>query len=315
MKSGIHLNASGAGFSIQALSDAPELQFLVFLICLCVYFSILLGNLMIVTIILANPRLHIPMYILLMNLSAADIIYASNILPNLMSITVTKNNAVTFIACMTQMYIYIALTCTEVLLLEVMAYDRYVAICHPLQYVLLMSIRHCAGLAIAAWTFSFLISIGHAVLISKQSFCGSHLIDHFYCDISPLLKLTCSDTFDVEIMNYIEGVLVTFNAFVLTIVSYMFIISTILKIKSSEGRRKAFSTCSSHLTCVIIFYGTLFVLYMRPSSSYSAERDKFFSLLSGVLIPLLNPVIYSLKNQQFKIGFKNLSNKILNSSF
>ncbi|KAG9465223.1 hypothetical protein GDO78_018658, partial [Eleutherodactylus coqui] len=306
MKYESYFNASGAGFYIQGLSEDSELRFPVFVICLCVYFSILSGNLMIVIIILANARLHIPMYIFLMNLSAVDIIYASNILPNLMSIMVTKNNAVTFTGCMTQMYIYIGLTCSEVLLLEAMAYDRYVAICHPLRYLLLMSMRHCAGFATASWTFSFLISIGHLVLICKQSFCGSHRINHFYCDIAPLLKLTCSNTFDVEVMNYIEGVLVTFHAFVCIIVSYLFIISAILKIKSSEGRRKAFSTCSSHLTCVIIFYGTLFILYMRPSSSYSPERDKFFALLSGVLIPILNPVIYSLKNQEFKIGFKNL---------
>ncbi|XP_075144210.1 olfactory receptor 8U9-like [Leptodactylus fuscus] len=311
MKSGSHYNISGSGFSIKGLSDASGLRLPVFLVCLCVYVSILLGNLTIFTIILANPRLHIPMYIFLINLSAADIIYASNILPNLMTIMITKKKSVTFIGCMTQMYIYLAMTCTEVLLLEAMAYDRYVAICHPLRYLMLMSMKHCAGLVATAWTFSFLISIGHAVLISKQSFCDSHLIDHFYCDVAPLLKLTCSDTSDVEIMNYIEGVLVTFNAFVFIIVSYMFIISTILKIKSSEGRRKAFSTCSSHLTCVIIFYGTLFLLYMRPSSSYSPERDKFFSLLSGVLIPILNPVIYSLKNQEFKIGFKTLTSKML----
>ncbi|XP_056410421.1 olfactory receptor 5A2-like [Hyla sarda] len=314
MKSVSHSNASESGFSIQGLSNASELRFPVFLVCLYVYLCILTGNLMIFTIISANSHLHIPMYILLMNLSAADVIYASNILPNLMAITITKNTAITFIGCITQMYVYIVLTCTQVLLLEVMAYDRYVAICYPLRYSHLMSMRHCAGLAVAAWTFSFLISIGHCVLISNQSFCDSHLINHFYCDIAPLLKLTCSDTYDVEIMNYIEGVLVTFNAFVFTIISYMFIISTILKIKSSEGRLKAFSTCSSHLTCVILFYGTLFLLYMRPSSSYSPERDKFFALLSGVLIPILNPVIYSLKNQEFKVGFKNLRKKMLHYS-
>ncbi|XP_071985519.1 olfactory receptor 8U9-like [Engystomops pustulosus] len=310
MKAESRFNESGSGFSIQGLLNDSELRIPVLIMCLFVYISILLGNVMIFTIIAANPRLRIPMYTFLMNLSAADIIYASNILPKLMTILVTKDNAVTFIGCMAQMYIYIVMTCTEVLLLEVMAYDRYVAICHPLQYFLLMSMRHCAGLATTAWTFSFLISIGHVVLISKQSFCGSHLINHFYCDIAPLLKLTCSDTFDVEIMNYIEGVLVTFNAFVFTIISYLFIISSILKIKSSEGRHKAFSTCSSHLASVIIFYGTLFVLYMRPSSSYSPERDKFFSLLSGVLIPILNPVIYSLKNREFKIGFMTLINKM-----
>ncbi|XP_075034368.1 olfactory receptor 5AR1-like [Mixophyes fleayi] len=302
---------NGTSFAIKGLSGIPELRFPVFLMCLFIYCIIIFGNVTIFAIILGNPHLHIPMYIFLMNLSAADIIYASNILPNLLNMLLTQHNDISFFGCMTQMYFYIALTCTEVLLLEVMAYDRYVAICHPLQYLRFMRLTCCAGLAIAAWTFSFLITIGHTVLVSKLSFCDSHLIDHFYCDIAPLLKLICSDTYTVEIMNYIEGVLVTFNAFVFTIISYLFIISTILKIKSAEGRLKTFSTCSSHLTCVIIFYGTLFCLYMRPTSSYSPERDKFFALLSGVLIPILNPVIYSLKNQEFKVGLKKLMGKTL----
>ncbi|XP_063819330.1 olfactory receptor 5AR1-like [Pseudophryne corroboree] len=302
---------NATSFFIKGLSDIPDLRFTVFIICLFIYFSIIFGNTTIFIIILGNPHLYIPMYIFLINLSAVDIIYASNILPNLLNILLTQQNEISFCGCMAQMYFYIALTCTEVLLLEVMAYDRYVAICHPLRYFLLMHLTRCAGLAIAAWTISFLITIGHTVLVSKLSFCDSHVIDHFYCDISPVLKLTCSDIYNVEIMNYIEGVLVTFNAFVFTIISYMFIISSILKIKSAEGQLKAFSTCSSHLTCVTIFYGTLFCLYMRPTSSYSPERDKFFSLLSGVLIPILNPVIYSLKNQEFKVGIKKLINKKL----
>ncbi|XP_040178362.1 olfactory receptor 1044-like [Rana temporaria] len=302
---------NGTGFSIRGLSDIPEVRLPVFLILLLVYFSIIFGNLSIFTIILVNPNLHTPMYIFLMNLSAADIIYASNILPNVLNMLVTFYNVISFARCMTQMYFYIALTCTQVLLLEVMAYDRYLAICHPLRYFLLMSLGKCASLATLAWTFSFVITIGHIVLISKLSFCGLRFIDHFYCDIAAILKLTCSSTFDVEIMNYIEGVLITFNAFLFTIISYMFIISTILKIKTSKGQRKAFSTCSSHLTCVIIFYGTLFCLYMRPTSSYSPARDKFFALLSGVIIPILNPIIYSLKNQEIKVGLKNLRRKIM----
>ncbi|KAM5141216.1 olfactory receptor 13A1-like [Mantella aurantiaca] len=302
---------NGTGFSIQGLSNIPEARLTVFLICLFTYFSIVFGNLTIFTIILGNPNLHTPMYIFLMNLSTADIIYASNILPNLMNMLVTFYNIISFDWCMTQMYFYIALTCTQVLLLEVMAYDRYLAICYPLNYCLLMNLVQCAGLAALAWIFSFVIAIGHIVLISKLSFCGKRFIDHFYCDIAPILKLTCSSTFDVEVMNYIEGVLITFNAFLFTIISYMFIISTIVKIKTSEGRCKAFSTCSSHLTCVIIFYGTLFCLYMRPTSSYSPERDKFFALLSVVIIPILNPIIYSLKNQEIKVGFTNLKKKIM----
>ncbi|XP_072280986.1 olfactory receptor 13G1-like [Pyxicephalus adspersus] len=304
----MNLKYNITGFLIQGLSDIPEHQILIFTICLIIYISIVIGNLNISVIILGNSRLHTPMYIFLMNLSTIDIFYASNILPNMLNMLLIQNNTMSFVGCMIQMYLYISLTTAEILVLEVMAYDRYIAICHPLHYSILMSLRQCAGMSIAVWLLSFLVTIGNTVLISRLSFCSSHLIDHFFCDIIPLLKLSCSSIFSVEIMNYIQGILLTFMSFLLTIISYIFIISTILKIKSIEGRRKAFSTCSSHLTCVVLYYGTLICLYMRPTSNYSPDRDKFFSLLYVVLIPLLNPIIYSLKNYEFKVGFRKLLN-------
>ncbi|XP_031761669.1 olfactory receptor 472-like [Xenopus tropicalis] len=187
-----------------------------------------------------------------------------------------------------------------------MAYDRYVAICHPLLYVSRMSQKHCIYLLSVAWAVGFLDPTSYFFLISKFSFCSSVSIDHFFCDFETLLKLSCSNTFYVEILNYLEGALVTLNTFILTVASYIFIILAILNIKSAEGRHKAFSTCTSHLTCVIIFYFTIISLYIRPISTYSPKQGKFFALFYIIVIPLLNPYIYTLKNNEFHVSLRKL---------
>ncbi|XP_075034369.1 olfactory receptor 5AR1-like [Mixophyes fleayi] len=297
-------------FSIQGLSGITGLQLPIFGTLLLLYLLIIFGNMTIFVVVLGNPYLHSPMYILLMNLSVIDIAYTSNILPNLLNMLLTQHRTISFLGCMIQMYFFIALASIEVILLAAMAYDRYVAICQPLRYGSLMSLRYCAGLAACAWVIGLLDPTGHVVIISKLSFCASHHINHFFCDVPPLLKISCSDTYDVETMNYVVGTLLTLTTFLLTLISYVIIISTILKIKSAEGRYKAFSTCSSHLTCISTFYGTIICLYMRPASSYYPEQDKFFALLYIVLVPLLNPIIYSLKNQEFKNGVKKLLHKM-----
>ncbi|KAM4637015.1 olfactory receptor 1C1-like [Discoglossus pictus] len=240
------------------------------------------------------------MYIFLMNLSFIDILVTSTILPAVLHMLYTQRKTISFTGCMTQLYFYGSLLGIEILLLAAMAYDRYVAICHPLHYIIYMSLRHCAQSLVAVWSIGFLEFTGHPVLISKLSYCASHLIDHYFCDVAPLLKLSCSDTFNVEMLNYINGSFIAFNSFLLIVISYIFIISAILNIKSSHGQRKAFSTCASHLICVIMYYGTILCLYMRPTSSYSPSRDKFFALVYIVLNPLLNPLIYTLKNKEFQ---------------
>ncbi|KAE8589874.1 hypothetical protein XENTR_v10017797 [Xenopus tropicalis] len=295
-----------SGFIIQGFSDTPELQISLFALILGIYLIILLGNLIIFLVISCNPHLHTPMYIFLLNLSLIDISFSSNILPNLLHILLTQQNNISFLGCMAQMYVFVSLACNEYFLLTAMAYDRYVAICDPLHYIARMSRKHCAGLITAAFTVGFLDPVGHVVLISKLSYCASHLINHFFCDISPLLTLSCSSTFSVELLNYIEGPLLTFNSFLLTLTSYIFIISAILKIQSSEGRQKAFSTCASHLACVITLYGTVICLYMRPTKNYSLQRDKYFSLLYIALGPVLNPLIYTLKNKEFQSSFNKM---------
>ncbi|XP_012808727.1 olfactory receptor 151-like [Xenopus tropicalis] len=291
-------------FIIQGFSDTPELHISLFVLFLGIYLIILLGNLIIFLVISCNPHLHTPMYIFLLNLSLIDISFSSNIFPNLLHILLTQQNNISFFGCMAQMYIFGSMVGSEYFLLTAMAYDRYVAICDPLHYIARMSRKHCAGLITAAFTVGFINTVGVVVLISKLSYCASRLINHFFCDITPLLKLSCSSTFSVELFIYIDGTLLPFNAFLLTLTSYIFIISAILKIQSSEGRQKAFSTCASHLACVITLYGTILCMYMRPSTSYSPKRDKYFSLLYIVLAPALNPLIYTLKNREFQSSLK-----------
>ncbi|KAM4636991.1 olfactory receptor 5AR1-like [Discoglossus pictus] len=257
-----------------------------------------------------DSHLRTPMYIFLMNLSALDISISSTILPNVLRALFTQEKHISFPSCIAQMYVFVSLLCTEILLLSAMAYDRYVAICHPLHYDYLMSLRHCAAFIATAWTVGFLTPTGHTILISGFSFCASHVIEHFYCDVTPLLKLSCSDTSIVELLSYSEGTILGFTSFLLTLISYIFIIYTILNIRSVEGRHKAFSTCTSHLSCVIIFYTTSICLHIRPTSDYSPKLDKYFSIINVILIPMLNPVIYSLKNKEVKHALNKLKTRL-----
>ncbi|XP_063289864.1 olfactory receptor 5AR1-like [Pelobates fuscus] len=300
-------------FTVQGFSDLPYLQLPLFITFLSAYLIIVFSNLLIFTSIVLFSHLHTPMYIFLCNLSAIDISYTSTILPKLLAMLLTQCKSISFLDCFIQMYFFLSFACTEVLLLAAMAYDRYVAICHPLHYSILMSPKHCARLVLAVWVMGLLDPVAHTILIANFSYCRSHHIDHIFCDLTSLLKLTCSDTFTIEIWNYIDGALLSVSAFILTLISYVFIISTILNIQSASGRHKAFSTCSSHITCVIIFYGTLICLYMRPISMYSPRQDKFFALLYIILIPVLNPLLYTLKNKDFKNVFKKMNKTLFGS--
>ncbi|XP_063289872.1 olfactory receptor 5AR1-like [Pelobates fuscus] len=290
-------------FTVQGFSDSPQLQFPLFITFLFVYLTIVFSNLIILASIVSYSHLHTPMYIFLCNLSVIDISYTSTILPKLLVILLTQCKSISFLECFIQVYFFMCFACTEVLLLAAMAYDRYVAICHPLHYSILMSPKQCARIVLSVWVMGLFDPVLHAILIANFSYCRSHQIDHFFCDITPLLKLTCSNTFTIELCTYINGVLLLISAFLLTLVSYVFIITAILNIQSAVGRHKTFSTCASHMTCVIIFYGTMICLYMRPTSTYSPQ-DKFFALLYIILIPMLNPLIYTLKNKDFTKVFK-----------
>ncbi|XP_073537770.1 olfactory receptor 5AR1-like [Phyllobates terribilis] len=295
-------------FTILCFSDLPHLQVPLFMIFLTIYLNVIFGNAAVLVTIIFDPHLHTPMYIFLSNLSVLDISYTSTTLPKLLTMLSTQHKIMSLVGCITQMYFFLCFACMEMILLAVMAYDRYVAICHPLHYTVLMRPRTCFVLVISIWFAALLEPVFFTILVSNLSFCSSNQIDHFFCDVSPLLKLSCTDTTYVNMTTYILGALVGMSTFIVTLVSYIYIVFNIIKIHSAVGRSKTFSTCTSHLTSVLLYYGTTLSLYMRPTSMYSPRQDKFFSLLYIVLIPLLNPVIYTLKNKQFKEAFKKLKN-------
>nr|XP_033780463.1 olfactory receptor 151-like [Geotrypetes seraphini] len=293
-------------FIILGFPEFPELQIPLFFLFLLIYLLILMGNLAIITLVCRDPHLHTPMYFFLCNLSILDISCTSVTLPKLLDICLRRDHRISAVGCFIQVYFFMISLCDEFLLLTFMAYDRYVAISHPLHYSIIMNPRLCILMVSGTWIFGFLEPVTHTVLMSQFSYCGSKVINHFLCDVSALLKLSCTNTSTVEQLSYVLAVFVMLPCFLLTLTSYVCIISAILRIHSSEGRRKAFSTCSSHLSIVILFYVTLAGLYIRPTSTQSVDQNKHYTLLYNVLIPLFNPVIYSLKNRQVKEALRKL---------
>ncbi|XP_029441926.1 olfactory receptor 8D4-like [Rhinatrema bivittatum] len=261
-------------FQILGFSEFPELQLPLFTIFTLMFLLAVLGNLVIIYVICANQHLHSPMYFFLANLSALDISSLTVTVPKLLGILLIDSKGISFSQCILQMYCFLSLTGVEFLLLTAMAFDRYVAICHPLRYTMIMSKRVCTLLAAGSWTAGFLEIMSHAVVISRFSFCDSTVIDHIFCDLMALMKLSCSDTSVIEMMNFAEGGFTAFIPCLLTLTSYGFIISAILRIRSTAGRRKAFSTCSSHLMVVIMSYGTMLEKPRDKSSLAKSLRKK-----------------------------------------
>ncbi|XP_030042625.1 olfactory receptor 1019-like [Microcaecilia unicolor] len=293
-------------FIILGFPEFPELQIPLFLLFLLIYLIILMGNLTIITLTCLDPHLHTPMYFFLCNLSFLDMSYTSVTLPNLLDIFLRKSQHISTNSCFVQMYFFLFSVCVEYVLLTVMSYDRYAAICHPLRYAVIMNPRLCVLMAAGTWIFGFLVPVTHTVLVSGLSYCGSNDINHYFCDPSALLQLSCTATSTVESVTYVIGSFVTLPCLILTLVSYVYIISAILRIRSAEGRRKAFSTCSSHLTVVTLFYGTLIFSYERPTSTQSLSQNKLSAVLFNALIPMFNPMIYSLKNQEVKKALRRV---------
>ncbi|XP_078510057.1 olfactory receptor 5V1-like [Lissotriton helveticus] len=291
-------------FIILGFFDLPHLQVPLFVSFLLIYFLTLIANLLIMVIVYSNTQLHTPMYFFLTNLAFVDITQTTIIFPNMLAHFFQKGTPISMTGCLLQMYFFITMVSTELLLLGVMAYDRYQAICNPLRYTTIMNNVKCITLAALSWIVGLMDAIPHIVQIAGLSFCGSHKINHFFCDVTAVMKLACSSTRSLEELSYIIGVIVGLIPFVLTIASYISIISTILKIQSTEGRNKAFSTCASHLSVVILFYGVICSTYMRPTSTYSIKDNKLLSLSYVAVTPLCNPIIYSLKNTEFRKNLK-----------
>ncbi|XP_040188519.1 olfactory receptor 1020-like [Rana temporaria] len=293
------INETSVKFILIGLSSDPDLQVVYFLTILVVYLITLLGNLLLISVVQINPKLHTPMYFFLSNLSVIDLCFSSSIIPTLLINTLSKDTSISLHGCAAQMFFSLVLGATECFLLALMAYDRFAAICKPLHYNSIMNKNLCSGLALSAWSGAVVNATIHVVLTFQLPFCRSHHVNHFFCEMPPLLRLSCKDTRLNELVVYVSAAILCVCAFLLILISYVRIITTILKISSSQGRRKAFSTCTSHLTVVTFFYGTIMFIYLRPRSSFS-ETDKAVSIVYTAITPMLNPIIYSIRNKDVK---------------
>ncbi|XP_069488886.1 olfactory receptor 6N1-like [Ambystoma mexicanum] len=293
-------------FIIMGFPSLERLYSLFFFVFLFIYLFTVSGNTLIFLTVRANHHLHTPMFYFLIHLSLMEIWYTSVIIPKMLANFVTKTGHISFLNCMMQLYLFSSLSASECYLLTLMGYDRYLAICKPLHYNRLMMPGNCLQLAATSWVCGFLSPILPVSLISQLSFCGPNMVNYFYCDAQPLLKLSCTNTHITAAAISLLASTLILSSFLLTMVSYAFIISTILRIPSGLGRQKAFSTCSSHLVVVMIYYGTIVCLYIQPTASVSMDLNKVFSLLYTVVTPMLNPIIYSLRNREMKESLKKL---------
>ncbi|XP_037653559.1 olfactory receptor 2S2 [Choloepus didactylus] len=300
------------GFILLGLSDHPKLEKTFFVLILLMYLVILLGNGLLILVTILDSRLHTPMYFFLGNLSFLDICFTTSSVPLILHSLLSPRETISFSACAVQMALSFALAGTECLLLGTMAFDRYVAICNPLRYPIVMSKAAYVPMAAGSWAIGGAASVVHTSLTIRLPFCGDNVINHFFCEILAILKMACADISINVISMGVTNVIFLAAPVLFITVSYVFIIATILRMPSAEGRKKAFSTCSAHLTVIIVFYGTLFFMYGKPKSKDPQGKDKLdlsdklISLFYGVLTPMLNPIIYSLRNKDVKAAVRNL---------
>ncbi|XP_047557076.1 olfactory receptor 1L8-like isoform X1 [Lutra lutra] len=300
----VNQTSSVSEFILLGLSSRPEDQTSLFILFLTMYLVTIIGNLLIILAIHSDPQLQTPMYFFLSFLSFTDICFTTTVVPRML-VNFLSEKTISYAGCLTQMYFIYALGNTDSCLLAVMAFDRYVAICDPFHYVTTMNHHRCVLLVAFSFSLPHLHSLLHTLLLNRLIFCDSNVIHHFLCDLSPLMKLSCSPTFANEIVILSEGSVVLVTPFLCIIFSYLRILITILKIPSAAGKRKAFSTCGSHLTVVALFYGSIFYVYLQPLSTYTT-RDHIATLVYTVLSSMLNPFIYSLRNKDLKQGLRKL---------
>ncbi|XP_037674678.1 olfactory receptor 8H1-like [Choloepus didactylus] len=293
-------NTNVPGFILMGLTDCEEIQQVLFLLFLLIYLITLLGNAGMILIIFLNLQLHTPMYFFLSQLSFLDLSYSTVITPKTLENILTSNKYISFMGCFTQMYFLVFLGVTEFYLLTSMAYDRYVAICNPLQYPVVMSMRFCCALITVAYVTGFTNFLVNVLFMNTLHFCSSNVIHHFFCATTPILALSCTETHDTEIMIFILFGFTVMVSLLTISVSYVAILSTILKINSTSGKWKAFSTCASYLLGVTIFYSTTVFTYLKPKRSYSLGKDQVDFVFYTMMIPMLNPLIYCLRNKEVK---------------
>ncbi|XP_007947644.1 olfactory receptor 6C74 [Orycteropus afer afer] len=298
-------------FILLGLTDDPKLQVVIFLLLLFTYMLSVTGNLAIITVTLLDSHLKTPMYFFLRNFSFLEISFTTVCIPNFLVSTATGNKTISYNSCAAQLFFTILLGATEFFLLAAMSYDRYVAICKPLHYMTIMSSRVCNLLIFASWLAGFLIIFPPLVMGLQLDFCAANTVDHFFCDAFPLLQLSCTDTYVIELMTLLSAILTLLVTLVLVVLSYTNIIRTILKIPSAQQRKKAFSTCSSHMVVVSISYGSCIFMYVKPSAKERVPLNKGIALLSTSVAPMLNPFIYTLRNKQVKDAFKHMAKRLM----
>ncbi|XP_041579396.1 olfactory receptor 5T2-like [Vulpes lagopus] len=296
-------------FVLKGFTDKLELQIILFFLFLTIYVFTLMGNLGLVALVIGDSRLHNPMYYFLSVLSSVDACYSSVITPNMLVDFMSKNKVISFLGCAAQMFLAVTFGTTECFLLAAMAYDRYVAIYNPLLYSVSMSPRVYVPLIIASHVGGILHASVHTVATFSLSFCASNEIRHVFCDIPPLLAISCSDTHTNQLLLFYFAGFIEITTILVVLISYGFIVLVILRMHSAEGRRKVFSTCGSHLTGVSIFHGTVLFMYVRPSSSYALDHDMIVSIFYSIVIPMLNPIIYSLRNKDVKDAMQKVFRK------
>ncbi|KAM5129350.1 olfactory receptor 5V1-like [Mantella aurantiaca] len=285
-------------FILLRLSDNYSLQVIFSSLLFLMYIVTSFGNLLLIIIVKSNPKLQTPMYFFLTNLAIVDICYSTTVVPKMLANTLSQDRSISFLGCAIQLHFHSSLAGAECFILTIMAFDRFNAICKPLQYHLIMDHKLCLSLAAGCWVVSFVAPVHLTVYAFRLNFCKSNKIDHFFCEMPPVLHISCTDIWFNEVLEYVAVAIVFGSSFVLIIVSYLFIALTILNINSIKQRQKAFSTCASHLAVVFLFYATVLFMHLRPPSSYSPEQDRVVSILYTVVTPVLNPIIYSVRNKE-----------------
>ncbi|XP_072275213.1 olfactory receptor 2G3-like [Pyxicephalus adspersus] len=296
-------------FILLGLSKNPKTQVILFIIFMFGYLIILTGNILIISLTLSDTNLHTPMYFFLSNLSFLDICFSTSTIPRMLRDFASKTKIISYAECATQLYITLSFGETECILLAIMAYDRYVAICHPLHYTTIMSKVVCIKIAASTWICGALLPVLHVPFILNLDLCGNNEINDFLCEVPEMLSMSCENTFFIECISYVVGAIVLMVPVTLIVVSYIKIILGICKITSLAARGKTFSTCGSHLIVVIMYYGSVMAAYMKPKSSLAPERDKVITIFYCIVTPMFNPIIYTLRNKDFKSAFLKTRNR------